>query len=103
MKGFLFGAFFAIRGVFQLFGSIAIFLFGSQRIWENSVMRERSSVFSCLSRCILFISVVVLISLILFFVVAKKYKHRERGDRPYDQRFAMDFYTRVIENRERNI
>ena len=103
MKGFLFGVFFAIRGVFQLFGSIVIFLFGSQRIWENIMIREHLPAVSCLSRCILFISVVVLISLILFLIAAKRYKHRERGDRPYDQRFVVDFYTRVIENRERNI
>ena len=100
MKGFLFGVFFAVKGVFQLFGSIAIFLFGSQRIWENSVMREHSPAISCLSRSILFLSAIVLISLMLFLITAKRYKHRERGDRPYDQRFVVDFYTRVIENRE---
>ena len=103
MKGFLFGVFFAIRGVFQLFGSIAIFLFGSQRIWKNSVMREQPSIISCLSCCILFVSVFVLMSLILYFIAVKRYRHWERGDRPYDQRFAVDFYTHVIENWERNI
>ena len=99
MKGFLFGVFFAIRGVFQLLGSIVVFLFGSQIIWKNSVMREG---ISCLSRSILFLCVIALISLISFLIIAKQYKHRERGDRPYDQRFAVDFYTRVIENREKD-
>ena len=99
MKGFLFGVFFVIRGVFQLFGSMVVFLFGSQIIWKNSVMREG---ISCLSRGILFLCVIALISLISFLITAKQYKHRERGDRPYDQRFAVDFYTRVIENREKD-
>ena len=102
MKGFLFGVFFAIRGAFQLFGSIAIFLFGSERIWENLVMTEHPPAISCLSHCILFLSATVLISFILFLIIAKRYKHRERGDRPYDQRFVIDFYTRVIENREKD-
>ena len=57
---------------------------------------------SCLSCYILFLSLIVLIDLILFLIVAKRYKHRERGDRPYDQRFAVDFYSRIIENRERD-
>ena len=45
----------------------------------------------------------MLISLLLFLIVAKRYKHRERGDRPFDQRFAVNFYSRVIESRERDV
>ena len=96
MKGFLFGVFFAIRGMFQLFGSMAIFLFSSQTIWENSVMREHPPVVSSLSRCILFVCIVIM-NLVLFIVAAKRYKHWEREDRPYDQWFAVDFYTHVVE------
>ena len=102
MKGFLFGVFFAIRGTFQFLGSITVFIFNSQRIWGSSLMREHPPAISCLSRCILFLSVVVLVGLVLFLIVAKRYKHRERGDRPYDQRFVVDFYSRVIADRERN-
>ena len=102
MKGFLLGVFFAIRGIFHLFGSIAVFLFASQTIWESSMRTEHPPAISCLSRTLLFLSVVILISLLLFLVAAKRYKHRERGDRPYDQRFAVDYYSRVIENRERD-
>ena len=81
MKGFPFGVFFAIRGVFQLFGSMVIFLFSSQTIWENSVMREHPPVVSCLSRCILSVCIVIM-NLVLFIVAAKRYKHWERKDRP---------------------
>ena len=104
MKGFLFGVFFAIRGTFQFLGSIAVFVFSSQRIWGSSLIREHPLAVSCLSRCILFLSsVVLIISLIIFLIVAKRYKYRERGDRPYDQRFVVDFYSRVIDNRERDM
>ena len=85
MKGFLFGIFFAIRGVFQFLGSIAVFIFSSQRIWGSSLMREHPPAVSCLSRWLIFLSVVVLVGLILFLIVVKRYKYRERGDRPYDQ------------------
>ena len=98
MKGFLFGVFFAIRGVFQLFGSISVFLFSSQKIWEKSVTS-----LNCLSCCLLFLCVVMLISLLLFLIVAKRYKQRERGDRRFDQRFAVNFYSRVIESREKDV
>ena len=99
MKGFLFGIFFAIRGTFQFLGSIAAFIFGSQSIWGSSVVREY---ISCLSRCIVFLSAVILIDLFIFLIMARRYKHRERGDRPYDQRFTVNFYTHVIENREKD-
>ena len=102
MKGFLFGVFFAIRVTFQFLGSIAVFVFSSQKIWQSSLMKEHPPVISCLSRCILFLSAIVLIGFIIFLIVAKRYKYRERGDRPYDQRFVVDFYSRVIENRERD-
>ena len=102
MKGFLFGVFFAIKGIFHLFGSIAVFLFASRTIWEISMRTEHPPAISCLSRTLLFLSIVILICLLLFLVAAKRYKHRERGDRPYDQRFAVDYYSRVIENRERD-
>ena len=102
MKGFLFGVFFAIRGMFQFFGSISLFVLTSKKIWASSLIKEHPPTISCLSRAILFLCAVVLISIILFCVLAKRYKNRERGDRPYDQRFVVDFYSRVIENRERD-
>ena len=101
MKGFLFGVFFAIRGTFQFFGSLAASLFSSPRIWDDFVHHPLAV--SCLSRSILFLTIVVLVSFVLFLIVARKYKQRERSDRPYDQRFVVDFYSRVIENRERDI
>ena len=102
MKGFLLGTFFAIRGTFQFLGSIAVLLFSSPRVWGSSVAWNILHPISCLSCSILFLCITLLVSLVLFWIVAKRYKHRERGDRPFDQRFAVDFYTRVIDNRERD-
>ena len=40
---------------------------------------------------------IAFIGLVLFLIVARRYKYRERDDRPYDQRFAVDVYGRYIE------
>ena len=42
-----------------------------------------------------------MIGLILLLVVARRYKYRERDDRPYDQRFAIAVIGRDIEERSR--
>ena len=92
MKGLLLGTFFAITGGFEFFGSIALTPFTSQMIWTN----EHAPVISCLASYLIIICVVALIGLVLFSIVAKNYKYRERDDRPYDQRFVVDFYSRYI-------
>ena len=39
---------------------------------------------------------VALIGFVLFFVMARRYKYRERDGRPYDQRFVIDVYNRYL-------
>ena len=63
------------------------------RIWTN----EHAPVISCFASYLIIICVVALIGLVLFFVAAKKYKYRERDDRPYDQRFVIDVYNRYLD------
>ena len=64
-------------------------------------MREHPPVTNCGFGYLLLTCVVALIGLILLLVVARRYKYRERDDRPYDQRFAIAVIDRDIEERSR--
>ena len=94
MKGLLIGVFFAIKGVFQLISSIMLFPFSSDSIWAKGQMRKHPPVTNCGFSYLLFTIVVALIGLVLFSVVAKRYKYRERDDRPYDQSMVEEIYHR---------
>ena len=94
MKGLLIGVFFAIKGVFQLISSIILFPFSSDNIWVKGHMREHPPVINCGFSYLLFTLVVALIGLALFSVVAKRYKYRERDDRPYDQSMVEEIFYR---------
>ena len=92
MKGLLLGSFFAICGVFEFIGSVALVPFTSKQIRSDG----NPIVISCLTSYLIVISIIALIGLALFSVVAKKYKYRERDDRPYDHRFVIDVYNRYL-------
>ena len=94
MKGFLIGIFFAIRGIFQQFSSLVLFPFSSDRIWSEGNMKTNPPVTNCGFGYYLSISVVAMIGLILFSVVARRYKYRERDDRPYDYSMVEDIFDR---------
>ena len=85
MKGLLFGLFFAMRGIFQLVTSIMLTPFASMKVWSSVHL---SSV-SCLSGYLLLTCIISLFGIIVFSIVARKYKYRERGN----QRFIVEFYS----------
>ena len=101
MKGLIIGVFFTIRGFFGLISAFMLIPFSLKSIWSSSHMKGHPPVTNCGFGYFSSICVVALIGLILFSVAAKKYNYRERDDRPYDQRFAVDVYSRTIERRER--
>ena len=90
MKGLLLGAFFTITGIFQFLGSILIVPFAM--LTEDAYHPGISCLFGYLTLILL----VALIGFVLFFVMARRYKYRERDDRPYDQRFVIDVYNRYL-------
>ena len=83
MKGLLFGLFFAMRGIFQLVASIMLTPFASMKVWSGVHL---SSV-SCLSGYLLLTCIISILGIIVFLIVARKYKYRERGN----QRVAIEF------------
>ena len=97
MKGLLIGVFFSIKGIFQLISTLALLLFSANGIWAGGHAKEHPPVTNCGFSYLLFVCVAALIGLILFSVVAKRYKYRERDDRPYDQSQIEEiFYRRTL-------
>ena len=99
MKGLIVGVFYAIKGFFRFVSSLVLIPFSLKSIWSSSHMMEHPPVTNCGFGYFSFVCVVALIGLVLFSVAAKRYKYRERDDRPYDHRFVVDFYSRAIERR----
>ena len=97
MKGLLIGVFFAIRGFFQLISSIALVPISSDSIWSKGSVREHPPVTNCCFTYFLFIIVAALFGIVAFSIVIKRYKYRERDDRPYDQSVVEEiFHQRTL-------
>ena len=92
MKGLVVGLCFTINRLFQLLGSVALIPF-SKEVWQS---KEHPSIISCGFGYLSCVLVIALIGFILFLVVAKRYKFRERDDRPYDQRFVISVYDKYL-------
>ena len=93
MKGLLLGTYFAITGVYQFISSVALVPFISNK-FQTSVHYPPHT--GCLFGYSLYVCVIALIGFILYIVAAKRYRYREREDRPYDQRFVIDIYNRYL-------
>ena len=91
MKGLIVGVFFAIKGLFQFISAAAVVPFAIPSIWNRN-----NSVINCGFGYYLFIIVVALISLVVFSIVVRSYKYRQRDERPFDTRFAEQYYERYI-------
>ena len=79
MTGLFIGLFLAIRGFFQFLGAIILYPFFSiDSFWKNNHL-----ILNCGFGYLLFTCTVALLSLILFTIVTKRYKYRERDDPPF--------------------
>ena len=94
MKGLLVGVFFAIKGFFQLISSTALVPISSDRLWAKVHSDKHLSVINCGFIYFLFTLVVALVGLVLLSVVVKRYKYRERDDRPYDHSIVEEIFDR---------
>ena len=99
MKGLLVGVFFAIRGFFQLLSSISLIPFSSDRIWAQGPLSDHPPVVNCGFSYYTFVLVVALLGLVVFSVMVRRYKYRERDDRPYDQSVVEDIFIRRAQMR----
>ena len=94
MKGLLIGVFFAINGFFQLISSIALVPISSDSIWSKGSIKDHPPVTNCCFAYFLFTIVVALFGFVVFSTVVKRYKYRERDDRPYDQSVVEEIFHR---------
>ena len=92
MKGLLVGMFFAIKGLFQLSSAFLLLSFSLPDYWTTRHPKQVNCGFSYL----FIVSGLAFIGLVIFLVVAKKYKYRERDDPPYDQMVVEEVYARNI-------
>ena len=97
MKGLLVGIFLTIRAFFQLVSGTTLLPFSYQPLWNRPYLREHPPVINCGFGYFLTTCSIASVGFVLFVIVARRYKNRERDDRPYDQRFAVDVYGRYIE------
>ena len=87
MKGLLIGTFFAIKGVFQLIGVIAVLT--PVTVWCGS--HDEFPI--CGFIYYLLSIVILLIGIIAFTIVARRYQYRERDEPDNIYRYAEDYYA----------
>ena len=100
MKGLVFGLYFAIRYLFNLLGALVLLPFSLNVIWDSKQMKEHPPVTNCDFGYFSSICVIALIGLVLFSLVTKWYKNRERDDTPFDQYVVENVHSGDIERRE---
>ena len=91
MKGLLIGTFFAIKGFFNLFGALIAFLPFTK--WSPG-----SSFPSCGFLYYLLNVVVGVAGLVVYTVVARRYKYRQRDEPDHIYRYAEEYYDRSEED-----
>ena len=97
MKSLLIGVFFAIQGFSKLAGYLITVPLFTMPYWKDK------SGISCGSVYLLIISIVGLVGLISFSVVAMRYKYRKRDDENFRQRDVEEVYTRYLSQRAGDI
>ena len=94
MKGLLVGMSFAIQGFSQLIGYLVILPVSLAKSWTDVTI-------SCGFIYLLIICIIGLGGLILFSLVARKYKYRKRDDENFSQREVEEVYSRYLTQAER--
>ena len=97
MKGLIIGLLFAIVGLFQLIGAVALVPFSVENFWATASMIKEPPVTNCGFGYLLFTSVVAFTGLVSFVIVAKKYTYRVRDDDPYNQSQVEEIVGRYLE------
>ena len=89
MKGLLIGSFFAIKGIFQLFG-IIVFILAPFSRWSIAL-----SFPSCGFVYYLINITIGLSGLVAYFWVARKYQYRQRDEPDNIYRYAEECYAKA--------
>ena len=93
MKGLLLGTYYAIEGFYRFISSVMLVPVSVNSIWENELYPPNTG---CLFGYLLSTCTIGLVGFVLYLLAAKWYVYRQRDDRPYDQRFVIDYYNRYL-------
>ena len=95
MKGLLIGTLYSIATFFQLLGVVTLV------IWVGIWQHVTTHLLTCAFWFYLFTIVVTVVSLVLFCIVARWYKKRERNEPQFEQRFVEQYYDKYIQQKYR--
>ena len=96
MKGLLVGVFFAIKGLFQLISAILLLPFSLPQRWTQGQFVSDPRAINCGFGYLLTVCVLAFIGMILFLVVVKWYRYRERDDPPYNQAIVEEVFAKKV-------
>ena len=85
MKGLIIGTFFAIKGIFQLIGALIVLLFSTVYTTPRP---------SCGSAYFLVAVLITLAGLVVYVLVARRYKYRQRDEPDNIYRYAEDYFSK---------
>ena len=91
MKGLIIGTFFAIKGIFQLIGALTVLPFST--VYTSHHL-------SCGSAYYLVTVLISLVGLVVYMLVARKYKYRQRDEPDNIYRYAEDYYSKDDDEEE---
>ena len=86
MKGFVFGSMMSIRSLFQALSFTSVIPFGLA--WKVQGL-------SCGSGFYLMAIAIGVLALLLYTCVVRKYKYRQRDDRPNEYQYAENYYSNI--------
>ena len=87
MKGLLIGVYFAIKGVFQLFGLVIIYVPTISRCTPDQNFPICGFIYYLVN------AVILLIGIIVFIIVSRRYQYRERDEPDNTYRYAEEYYA----------
>ena len=96
MKGLLVGVFFAIKGMFQLSSAMLLLPFSLPDMWDHGEFVTNPRAVNCDFGYLFTTCGLSLMGLLLFSLMAKRYRYRERDDPPYDQAFVEEVFARTV-------
>ena len=91
MKGLIIGTFFAIKGIFQLIGALIVLPFSTVYTTLHP---------SCGSTYYLVTVLISLIGIVVYVLVARRYKYRQRDEPDNIYRYAEDYYSKDHDEEE---
>ena len=96
MKGLLVGVLFATRGLFQLSSAVLLLPFSIPEMWSQGQFVSDPKAINCGFGYLFIICALALMGLILFAVMAKQYKYRERDDPPFNQAIVEEVFAKNV-------